>query len=186
MTKASLEKATFGAGCFWCVEAVFQRLDGVDSVISGYMGGSAEDANYKAVSTGASGHAEVAEISFDSEKITYEELLRVFWAMHDPTTLNQEGKDQGRQYRSVVFYHDESQKLAVEESILGVAAQAYEDPIVTELARADIFYPAEDRHQNYYNTYPFYGYCKAVISPKISKLRKEFVHLLKNDHIETE
>jgi len=186
MSNASWARATFGGGCFWCVEAVFQCLSGVDSVVSGYMGGSAEDANYRAISKGATGHAEVADISFDTEEITYDELLKVFWTAHDPTTPNQQGKDHGPQYRSVIFYHDESQRISAEKSMLVVAATAYDDPIVTEIKNADIFYPAEDRHQNYYKKYPFYGYCKTVISPKISKLRKEFAHLLKNEYIEIE
>ncbi|MCL4113864.1 UNVERIFIED_CONTAM: hypothetical protein GTU68_043614 [Idotea baltica] len=147
------------------------------------MGGSARDANYRAVITGNTGHAEVVELRFDSERVSYEELLNVFWMIHDPTTLNQQGNDRGPQYRSVIFYHSELQRALAEQSKISVEAKVYKDPVITVLASADVFYPAEDRHQNYYQTYPFYGYCRSVISPKMAKLRKEFYQLIKQEYI---
>ena len=175
----SMEKATFGAGCFWCVEAVFQNLMGVSSVVSGYMGGTIKDPTYREVSSGLTGHAEVAQIDFDPEVISFDQLLEVFWTTHDPTTLNRQGHDRGTQYRSAIFYHSEAQKLAAEKSISEIADKIWDNPVVTEIVPVGIFYPAEIYHQNYYNDNPTNGYCRAVINPKVTKLRKQFAHLLK-------
>ena len=174
-----LETATFGAGCFWCVEAVFQRLLGVEQVVSGYMGGEMDDADYRSVCSGTTGHAEVTQISFDPELISFETLLEVLWTTHDPTTLNRQGHDRGTQYRSVIFYHSEAQQEAAIKSKLEVAPMYWNDPIVTEIVPASEFYKAEAYHQNYYNNNPMQGYCRAVINPKISKLREKHKSLLK-------
>lgn len=164
-----MEKATFGAGCFWCVEAVFERLDGVSSVVAGYAGGNRPNPTYEQVCTGATGHAEVAQITFDPKKISYEKLLDVFWKAHDPTTLNQQGADRGTQYRSVIFYHDEKQKPAAETSKRNAAKQ-FEDPIVTEIKPLDHFYEAENYHQDYFKNNSNAPYCRFVIKPKLDKL----------------
>ena len=164
------EKATFGGGCFWCIEAVFERLDGVDTVISGYAGGTTPNPSYKEVCTGRTGHAEVAEITFDPKKISYEKLLDVFWIAHDPTTLNRQGADHGTQYRSVIFYHDEKQKLAAEKS-LKEAQKNFNDPIVTEIKPLEKFYVAEDYHQDYFRNNEDAPYCQFVIKPKLEKLK---------------
>lgn len=167
-----LEKATFGAGCFWCIEAVFQRIDGVQSVVPGYAGGAKENPTYKEVCSGTTGHAEVAQITFDPSKVSYEKLLEVFWQAHDPTTLNRQGADQGTQYRSVIFYFDENQKVAAEKS-KKTAQQEFEHPIVTEIQPLKKFYEAEDYHHNYYNDNAFQPYCQFVIKPKLKKLHLE-------------
>lgn len=165
-----MEKATFGAGCFWCVEAVFERLDGVQSVVAGYAGGSKPNPTYEEVCTGKTGHAEVAQITFDPQKISFERLLTVFWESHDPTTLNRQGADKGTQYRSVVFYHDEKQKAAAERS-KKEAQQGFNDPIVTEIQPLKEFYPAEDYHQDYFRNNQNAPYCVFVIKPKLKKLK---------------
>lgn len=175
----STEIATFGAGCFWCVEAVFQELNGVLKVESGYMGGDSPDPTYREVSSGTSGHAEVARITFDPAVITYEELLEVLWTTHDPTTLNRQGADSGPQYRSVIFYHSEAQKEKAEESKAEVAPTIWDNTIVTQIAPASIFYPAEEYHQDYYANNPNAGYCQFVINPKIEKVRTKFSDKLK-------
>jgi peptide-methionine (S)-S-oxide reductase len=177
-----LDYATFGAGCFWCVEAVFQELKGVEKVISGYMGGNADQANYKAVSYEKTGHAEVTRIYFNSEIISFETLLEVFFTTHDPTTLNRQGADKGEQYRSVIFYHNESQRTLAEKVKTSVAAELWDDPIVTEISEATEFYEAEEYHQNFYSLNPNYGYCVAVINPKLEKFRKKFAEKLKSSH----
>jgi peptide-methionine (S)-S-oxide reductase len=175
-----LEKATFGAGCFWCVEAVFQNLKGVQQVVSGYTGGHVADPTYQQVCAGTTGHAEVAQITFDPDVISFEELLDVFWRTHDPTTLNRQGADVGTQYRSAVFYHNQEQKEAAEKSKAEVdASDLYSNPIVTEIEPLHAFYEAEDYHQNYYRSNPNQSYCRVVIDPKMRKLRKEFQHKLK-------
>ena len=148
------ETATFGAGCFWCVEAVFQNLVGVEKVVSGYMGGAIKNPTYREVCSGLTGHAEVTQVVFDPDKIRFDQLLEVFWSTHDPTTLNRQGHDRGTQYRSVIFYHDEAQKLAAEKSKIEVAENLWDDPIVTEIVPVEIFYPAESYHQNYFNENP--------------------------------
>ena len=165
----SLTKATFGAGCFWCVEAVFIKLKGIRSVVSGYMGGDTDNPNYNEVCSGMSGHAEVIHIHFDSSVISYENLLEWFWRSHDPTTLNRQGADSGTQYRSAIFYHDQDQRITAEISKKDANKQ-FSHPIVTEITAASTFYPAEDYHQDYYNLNPGAAYCQIVIQPKLVKL----------------
>lgn len=173
------ETATFGAGCFWCVEAVFQELKGVIKVESGYMGGTTPNPTYREVCTGTTGHAEVTRITFDPSVISYEELLEVLWTTHDPTTLNRQGADSGTQYRSAIFYATEEQKNKAEKSKKEVATTIWDNPIVTEIVPADIFYPAEGYHQDYYANNPEAGYCRAVITPKVLKVRATFTDKLK-------
>ncbi|MDZ4748739.1 MAG: peptide-methionine (S)-S-oxide reductase MsrA [Saprospiraceae bacterium] len=173
------EIATFGAGCFWCVEAVFQELKGVIKVESGYMGGSVQNPTYREVCTGTTGHAEVTRITFDPSVISYEELLEVLWTTHDPTTLNRQGADAGTQYRSAVFYYSEEQKSKAEKSKKEVATTIWDSPIVTEIVAADTYYPAEEYHQDYYALNPNAGYCRAVITPKVAKVRASFADKLK-------
>ncbi len=163
------ELATYGGGCFWCVEAVFQRLDGVKAVTSGYAGGKTENPTYEEVITGLTGHAEVIQIEFDPKKISYQDLLDIFWLAHDPTTLNRQGADRGTQYRSIILCHDDQQKKAAEASKKAAASQ-FKDPIVTEIVSLTKFYKAEAYHQNYFNRNPNAGYCRVVIKPKLDKL----------------
>ncbi len=174
------ETATFGAGCFWCVEAVFQQLDGVTLVESGYSGGHVEDPDYKEVCAGTTGHAEVCQITYDPDEISFSELLEVFWGTHDPTTLNRQGNDVGTQYRSVIFYHDQKQKELAEayKSKLN-AEKIYDNPVVTEITEYSNFYKAEDYHQNYYNQNGNQPYCRLVIQPKVEKFKKVFSEKLK-------
>lgn len=164
--------ATFGGGCFWCIEAVLQRIEGVLSVISGYPGGSAIQPTYEQVCTGETGHAEVVQVEFDPRLISYEELLDVFWQAHDPTTPNRQGADIGTQYRSIILTVDEEQKNTAEAS-RKKAQKKWHDPIVTEIRPLEAFWKAEDYHQNYYNTHTSAGYCRVVISPKLKKLKLE-------------
>lgn len=171
MSEAQWQKATFGGGCFWCVEAIVQRLKGVQSVVSGYSGGAVENPSYREVCGGRTGHAEVIQVMFDEEVLSYSQLLGIFMTSHDPTTLNRQGADSGTQYRSIILYHSEAQKLAAEAAI-SEAQQYYDDPIVTEIAALERFYPAEEAHQNYYNDNGEAGYCRMVISPKVEKLRQ--------------
>jgi peptide-methionine (S)-S-oxide reductase len=166
------ELATFGGGCFWCTEAVLQRIEGVLSVTSGYAGGSEPNPTYDDVCTGTTGHAEVVQVAFDPSMISYEELLDIFWQAHDPTTLNRQGADAGTQYRSIILYADDVQKAAAEKS-KDKTQRKLPDPIVTEITPLEKFWKAEDYHQNYYNTNTSAGYCRAVISPKLKKLRLE-------------
>jgi len=180
ITPEGLEKATFGAGCFWCVEAVFQRLKGVSKVESGYTGGHVKNPTYRAVCTGSTGHAEVAQITFDPKVISFAELLDVFWRTHDPTTLNRQGNDVGTQYRSAIFYHsDEQRKLAEKSKKAADEAKIWPNKIVTEITELGVYYPAEDYHQNYYNNNRKQGYCVYVIDPKVEKLKKGFSDKLK-------
>lgn len=165
----NLEVATFGAGCFWCTEAVMERLDGVHSVESGYMGGQVENPTYKEVCTGSTGHAEVIQVHYDPEIIRFDQLVDMFWRMHDPTTLNRQGADVGTQYRSAIFYHSEQQRETALKS-LEVAQKNFDDPIVTEITPASKFYVAEDYHQDYYDQNKSAGYCRFVITPKLDKL----------------
>ena len=169
------ETATLGGGCFWCTEAVFQRIPGVTRVVSGYMGGPIRNPTYEQVSTGRTGHAEVIQIGFDPAKISFDRLLEVFWAAHDPTQLNRQGADVGTQYRSVIFVHSDAQKRAAEASkrALAEAGTHGRRPIVTEIAAASEFWPAEDYNQNYFNRNPNQGYCRIVIAPKLEKLGLE-------------
>lgn len=180
MDNENLEKATFGAGCFWCVEAVFEELKGVKTVKAGYAGGHVEDPTYKQVTTGTTGHAEVARIIYDPSIISYDQLLTVFWHTHNPTTKNRQGADVGPQYRSVIFYHNEEQKEIAQKSMKETdQSDLWEDPIVTEIEPVSNYSEAENYHQNYYANNPNAGYCQVVIAPKLKKFRKEFSHLLK-------
>jgi peptide-methionine (S)-S-oxide reductase len=166
------ETATFGGGCFWCMEAEFQRIPGVKHVTSGFAGGHTESPSYHDVCTGSTGHAEVTQIEFDPQKVSYEKLLNYFWDAHDPTTLNRQGADAGTQYRSVILYNNEAQKAAAEKS-KAEAQKKFKDPIVTEIVPLKKFYVAEDYHQNYYNDNPNEGYCQVVIKPKLQKFEKK-------------
>lgn len=176
---SNLDTAIFGAGCFWCVEAIFQELNGVQSVESGYSGGSVKNPTYEQVCAETTGHAEVARIIFDPSLITYDELLEVFWTTHDPTTLNRQGADVGEQYRSVIFYLNNAQKESAEKSKQDVAPKIWDDTIVTEIEPLNNFYIAEDYHQNYYNNNSNQSYCQFVINPKLEKFRKKFNEKLK-------
>ena len=174
--------ATFGAGCFWCVEAVFQRLEGVEKVVSVYSGGVVDSPTYQAVCSGETRHAEACQITFDPSCISYERLLEVFWKTHDPTTRNRQGNDIGTQYRSVIFYHDEDQKRAAEQYKAKLeAAKIWDRPIVTEIVPFEKFWPAEDYHQNYYRSNPNQGYCSLVIAPKLRKFEAIFAEQLKKE-----
>ena len=175
------ETATFGAGCFWCVEAVFQQVEGVRKVISGYTSGSTINPNYRDVCTGMTGHAEVVQIEFDPKIISFRELLDIFWHTHNPTTLNKQGNDVGTQYRSAIFYHSETQREIAEESKKEMDTSGmWDDPIVTEITEIDVFYTAEDYHQNYFELNPKQPYCQFVIHPKIKKFTKDFKDKLKS------
>lgn len=177
----TMNTAIFGAGCFWCVEAQFQMLDGVESVISGFTGGTVKNPSYKEVCSGTTGHAEVCLITYDSSKISYDELLAVFWKTHDPTQLNRQGNDMGTQYRSAIFYQTEKEKELAEfyKKELN-ASGAFAEPIVTEISPLTVFYKAEDYHQNYFNQHGNESYCQFVIQPKVEKLKKVFKDKLKN------
>ena len=168
------KKATFGAGCFWCVEAVFQRLDGVKDVVPGYCGGDKVNPTYEEVCTGRTGHAEVAQITFDPATISFDEILNMFWQSHDPTTRDRQGNDVGTQYRSAVFYHNEKQRSAAKESKENLDnSKIFSNPIVTEITALNQFWPAEDYHNNYYDNNPNQPYCRIVIKPKLDKLFKK-------------
>jgi peptide-methionine (S)-S-oxide reductase len=176
----NLETAVFGGGCFWCLEAVFQRLPGGKSVESGYMGGRVENPTYKQVCTGTTGHAEVVRVTFDPSQISYHDLLDVFFAIHDPTTLNRQGNDVGTQYRSAIFYNSDEQRREAEQVIAELtAAHEFTTPIVTAVEPAAKFYVAEDYHQNYFNENSEQPYCRFIIAPKLDKLRKAFAEKLK-------
>ncbi|MCB0509644.1 MAG: peptide-methionine (S)-S-oxide reductase MsrA [Chitinophagales bacterium] len=176
----SLEIATIGGGCFWCIEALMQQLEGVEKVVSGYAGGSVPGKpTYREVCSGLTGHAEVTQVSFDPAKLSYEDLLMIFMTSHDPTTLNRQGADVGTQYRSIIMYHSEEQK-ATAEKVLAKLASYYSDKIVTSVEALTTFYEAEEEHQNYYNDHPEAGFCKAVIEPKVSKLRQKYQDRLKS------
>ncbi len=180
MTDAGKEIATLAGGCFWCLEAVFDDLKGVESVESGYMGGKTVNPSYEEVCSGETGHAEVAQLSFDPKQVSFKEILEVFFVIHDPTTLNRQGNDVGTQYRSAIFYHSAEQKAAAEQVIANMsAAKVYEDPIVTEVVPASKFYVAEDYHQEYFRRNPAQPYCAFVVRPKVAKFRKHFLEKLK-------
>lgn len=167
------ESAVFGGGCFWCIQAIFSRLKGVDKVTSGYAGGKTANPTYEQVCSGRTGHAEVVKIDFDPATITYHNLLEVFYKAHDPTTINRQGADVGTQYRSVILYSGDDQKSAAEKYIAQLTEdKAFSQPIVTEVKALEVFYPAEDYHQDYYQLHPEKGYCQAVIAPKLAKLFK--------------
>jgi peptide-methionine (S)-S-oxide reductase len=176
----STETATLAGGCFWCLEAVYDELRGVKDVVSGYAGGHVPSPTYKAVCTGTTGHAEVVQIEFDPEVISFKELLEVFFTIHDPTTLNRQGADVGTQYRSAIFYHSPEQKAVAEQVIAEIGeAGIWDRPIVTEVTELDTFYPAEDYHQEYFANNPDQGYCRVVIAPKVTKFRKQYFDRLK-------
>lgn len=175
------ELATLAGGCFWCLEAVFQQLRGVSKVVSGYSGGSIPNPSYQAVCTGATGHAEVTQVSFDPVVISYRDLLDVFFTIHDPTTLNRQGADEGTQYRSAIFYHSPEQKGVAEGVIKELEAEkVWDDPIVTEVVPLETFYAAENYHQDYYARNASQPYCRAVIAPKVAKLRSKYFEKLKS------
>ena len=174
--------ATFGGGCFWCTEAVFENMKGVTNVVSGYAGGKNPNPTYKQVCTGTTGHAEVCQIHYNPAEVTFDELLEVFWKTHDPTTLNKQGADEGTQYRSVVFYHDEEQKkLAEGYKVKLDESGAFRSKIVTEISSLPTFYEAEEYHQDYYQNNPGDGYCNAVVRPKVEKFKKVFKDKLSSD-----
>ncbi len=174
------EVATLGGGCFWCLEPVYEELRGVERAESGYSGGTVPNPSYREVCTGTTGHAEVVQVTFDPEEVSFKEILQVFFAIHDPTTLNRQGADVGTQYRSAIFYHDEEQKEIAEEVIEEIEAEGiWDDPIVTEVTPFETFYKAEEYHQEYYKRNPQQSYCQFVIKPKVAKFRKEFVDKLK-------
>ena len=178
--EGNLELATFGNGCFWCTEAVFQNLKGVYEVASGYTGGKVKNPTYKEVSSGLTGHAEVIQLRYDPKQITYPELLEIFWQTHDPTTLNKQGADEGTQYRSAVFYHNEEQRQLAESYKKQLdEAGAFDNPIVTEITPASVFYKAENYHQNYYKLNGNAPYCSYVIRPKLEKFKKAFADKLR-------
>jgi peptide-methionine (S)-S-oxide reductase len=172
--------ATLAGGCFWCLEAVFDEVKGVVSVESGYAGGRIENPSYKAVCSGMTGHAEVVQVTFDPNVVSYRDLLNVFFAIHDPTTLNRQGADIGTQYRSAIFYDDDEQK-AIAEAVIGElnAQEIWDSPIVTEVTKFDKFYMAENYHQEYFVNNPYQPYCQAVVAPKVAKFRKRFLDMLK-------
>jgi peptide-methionine (S)-S-oxide reductase len=175
-----MEKITLGSGCFWCTEAIYNRLEGVESAISGYSGGKTKDPFYKEVCAGKTGHAEVVQVTFDPEKVSIEEVLKVFWETHDPTTLNRQGNDVGTQYRSVVFYHTEEQKEIAEKIKKSLdEAGIWSDPIVTEITQFDKFWPAENYHKEYFESHGHEPYCNLVIKPKVEKFEKAFSAKLK-------
>jgi peptide-methionine (S)-S-oxide reductase len=174
------EIATLGGGCFWCLEAVYDELRGVESVESGYAGGPVPNPTYRQVVTGTTGHAEVVQVAFDPEVVTFREILEVFFTIHDPTTLNRQGADVGPQYRSAIFYHDEDQRRVSEELISELEAEGlWDDPIVTEVTPFERFYVAEDYHQEYYRNNEYQPYCQVVIAPKVAKFRKQYLERLK-------
>ncbi len=179
MSKSNLQKATLGGGCFWCLEAVYQQVRGVVHVESGYAGGQTLNPDYDSVCTGQTGHAEVVQIEFDADVLTYQKILEIFFAIHDPTTLNRQGNDIGSQYRSVIYAHDKEQRMIAKNIIEQLTQEnIFDQPIVTELADLPTYYRAEDYHQNYFNNHPDQGYCAFVVSPKVSKFRKQFSELL--------
>ena len=176
----NLQTATLAGGCFWCLEAVYDEIKGVQGVESGYAGGHMDNPTYRAVCNGDTGHAEVVQVHFDPNVVSYRDLLNVFFAIHDPTTLNRQGADTGTQYRSAIFYHDDEQKRIAEELIKDLnARKIWDRPIVTEVTKLDKFYMAEDYHQEYFARNPYQPYCMAVVSPKVSKFRKHFIEMLK-------
>ena len=180
MSDGSREVATLAGGCFWCLEAVYEQLMGVESVVSGYTGGHVVNPSYEQVCTARTGHAEAVQVTFDPQVVSYKDVLGVFFAIHDPTTLNRQGHDVGPQYRSAIFYHDEQQKAAAEEMIAELkASRVWSNPIVTEVTALSEFYVAEGYHQEYYRRNAAQPYCQIVISPKVAKFRKEYVDRLK-------
>jgi len=175
------EIITLGGGCFWCLEAVYDELDGVLDVVSGYAGGHVPNPDYRSVCAEITGHAEVVQVTFDPQVITFKEILEVFFNIHDPTTLNRQGADVGTQYRSAIFYHSaEQQQIAAQTIAEFENEKIWSNKIVTEVTKLDVFYPAEDYHQEYFKKNPYQGYCMAVVGPKVSKFRKKYAHRLKS------
>jgi len=180
MSSLNLETITLGGGCFWCLEALYDDLHGVEDVVSGYSGGHIPDPDYALVCTGTTGHAEVIQVKFDPEIVSLRDLLTIFFTMHDPTTLNRQGADVGTQYRSVIFYRNTEQKMIIDQVIAEIRASGiWRDPIVTEVVPFQEFFPAEDYHQEYFKKNPYQPYCRAVIQPKVAKFRKQFLEKLK-------
>lgn len=176
----AIETTTLGGGCFWCLEAVYDQLKGVQAVESGYAGGHVANPSYKAVCTGTTGHAEVVQVEFDNEVITFQDILNVFFTIHDPTTLNRQGNDIGTQYRSAIFYHSDEQKRIAEETIQSLNESGpWDNPIVTEVVPIENYFPAEDYHQEYFENNPNQGYCRIVIAPKVAKFRQKYLAQLK-------
>ncbi len=174
------EIITLGGGCFWCLEAVYDQLEGVLDVVSGYAGGHDPNPDYRSVCNGTTGHAEVVQVAFDPGVISLKEILEVFFTIHDPTTLNRQGADVGTQYRSAIFYYSEAQKTAAEDVVAEFEAQKiWDNPIVTEITPLEVFYPAEEYHQEYFQRNPYQGYCQVVIAPKVTKFRQKYAHRLK-------
>ncbi|MGE0135043.1 MAG: peptide-methionine (S)-S-oxide reductase MsrA [Dehalococcoidia bacterium] len=179
---AQLEQATLAGGCFWCLEAVYEMLRGIEKVTSGYAGGHTPDPDYRSVCTGRTGHAEVVQLEYDPAEITYQDILDVFFTIHDPTTLNRQGPDVGTQYRSAIFAHSPEQQAIAEATVREVDEDGpWDDPIVTEVVPLDTFYPAEEYHQQYYRRNPYQGYCQAIIAPKVAKARSVFLERLKRE-----
>lgn len=180
MNSSNQEVATLAGGCFWCLDAVFRGLKGVEQVVSGYAGGTVANPSYEAVCTGRTGHAEVVQVTFDPAVLSYRDLVAVFFGIHDPTTLNRQGADVGTQYRSAIYYHSAEQERTAREVIVELERdQVFDSPIVTEVAPFTVFYPAEEYHQDYFRRNPGQGYCRAVIAPKVAKFRKEHLERLK-------
>ena len=174
------ELATLGGGCFWCLEAVYLEMKGIEKVVSGYCGGTVPNPTYYQICEGDTGHAEVVQLTFDPREVSYKDILKVFFTIHDPTTLNRQGADVGTQYRSVIFYHSQEQKVIAEETIKELTAEKiWDNPIVTQIAPLDVFYVAEDYHQEYFAQNPYQPYCQYVVAPKVAKFRKYFVEKLK-------
>jgi peptide-methionine (S)-S-oxide reductase len=172
--------ATLGGGCFWCLEAVYQEMEGIQKVVSGYMGGHVPNPTYEQVCTGTTGHVEVTQVTFDADTVSYKEILEVFFAIHDPTSWDRQGNDSGPQYRSAIFYHDDAQRAVAEAVMHELAAESvYSKPIVTEVRPATTFYPAEDYHQQYFTNHPNQPYCTFVVSPKVRKFRQKFAERLR-------
>lgn len=178
-----LEQATLGGGCFWCLEAVYQQITGVRSVVSGYAGGARPNPSYESVCTGATGHAEIVDIFFDPQIVSFRDLLEIFFVIHDPTTLNYQGNDHGTQYRSVIFTHSDAQSKTAHEVVRELTESGiYANPVVTQIDAAPTIYPAEDYHQNYFVQHPNQGYCMAIIAPKLAKFRAKFKSLIAPDY----
>ncbi|MBW4062006.1 peptide-methionine (S)-S-oxide reductase MsrA [Candidatus Saccharibacteria bacterium] len=173
MNQSKLETTTLGGGCFWCLEAVYQEIEGVTSIVSGYSGGHRPNPTYEQVCTGLTGHAEVVQVSFDTQVITFDDVLDIFFTIHNPTSLNFQGNDRGTEYRSIILYQSEAQKRSSEAKIAQIQ-QLWDEPVVTEVVPLDVFYQAEDYHQNFFATHPGQAYCVAVINPKLAKLRDKF------------
>jgi peptide-methionine (S)-S-oxide reductase len=180
MTEVNQEVATLGGGCFWCLEAVYKELRGVEKSVSGYAGGHVKNPTYHQVCTGGTGHAEVVQVTFNPQEVSFKEILQVFFTIHDPTTLNRQGYDEGTQYRSAIFYHTPEQRQIAEQTIAELTAEkVWDDPIVTGIEPLTEFYPAEDYHQDYFENNPNQPYCRAVVAPKVAKFRKYFLDKLK-------